>query len=96
MQYKYLFLSRPKNITMHIPYPSQYLHHNYPVSFLLLLLRLLLLLLLRHVLHKIAAKRKQRRVDRAPSEQDSEIETYPRVQIEEGRAGGFDDYVRSM
>jgi len=53
--------------------------HNKYILLLIFLFRLLLLLLLGHLFHENATKRKQCRIDRAPSEQDPKVKTYPRM-----------------
>ena len=41
--------------------------------------------------HEVAAEREEKAVDRRPCEENAEIETDARVEVEECRARGFDD-----
>ena len=62
----------------------------------LILLPLLLLPLRPHRLppHEVARAGEERRIERAPDEQDAQVEPDARVQVEEGAAGGLDDVVQ--
>lgn len=55
-------------------------------------LLLFLLFPLRLPSHDITAYGKQRRVDRTPNEQDTEVEPDARMQLEQSGTGRFDDW----